>query len=114
VTDVTVSLRKAEADFAIKPEARLNVETIRQAIRDYGFTPTWLEFTVKADLMTHGGQPTLKLLDTGQLIRLVETPQLDALRKALAGGTAKVVVTAVISEGEGEVATIKSFSLTDM
>ena len=114
MTDVTVSLRKAEADFAIKPEARLNVETIRQAIRDYGFTPTWLEFTVKADLMTHEGKPTLKLLDTGQLIPLMETPQLDALRKALTGKAAIAVITAVIQEGEQEGAAIKSFAPTDI
>ncbi|MBI2902810.1 MAG: hypothetical protein HYY12_04390 [Candidatus Methylomirabilis oxyfera] len=109
-----MSLRKAEAEFSLKPGARLEIEAIRRQIRSYGFTPTWLEFTVRAELIAHEGKPTLKLLETGQLIRLVENPQLDALRKALAGRTAKVVVTAVISEGEGEVATIKSFTLTDM
>jgi hypothetical protein len=112
VTDVSVSLRNAEADFTIKPGTRLDVDAIRQAVRSYGFTPTWIEFTVTAELMTHEGKPALTLLDTGQRIRLVETPQLDALRRALAGRTAHVVVTAVISEGEGEVASIKSFSLT--
>lgn len=110
MTDVSVSLRKAEADFTIRPGTRLDVEAIRQAIRSYGFTPTWLEFTVRAELIAREGQPTLKLLDTGQLIRLVENPQLDDLRKALAGGAAKAVITAVIPEGEREGAAIKSFA----
>lgn len=114
MTDVSVSLRKAEADFTIKPGTRLDVEAIRQAIRSYGFTPTWLEFTVRAELIAHEGKPALKLLDTGQLIRLVENSQLDALRKALAGRVAKAVITAVISEGGQEGAAIKSFALTDM
>ena len=114
MTDLSVSLRKAEADFALKLGARLEIEAIRQQIRSYGFTPTWLEFTVWAELITHEGKPTLKLLGTGQLIRLAENPQLDALRKGLRGRAATAVVTAIIPEGEGEVATIKSFSLTDM
>lgn len=114
MTEVSVSLRKAEADFTTGPGTRLDVEAIRQAVRSYGFTPTWLGFTVKAELTTHEGKPALKTLETGQIIRLVENPQLDALRKSLAGRTAKVVVTAVISEREGEVATIKSFTLTGM
>lgn len=110
MTDVSVSLRKAEADFTIKPGTRLDVEAIRHAIRSYGFTPTWLEFTVRAEVMAREGRPTLKLLDTGQLIRLVETPQLDALRKALGGRAATAVITAVIPEGEQEAAAIKSFA----
>ena len=114
MTDVSVSLRNAEADFAIKPGVRLDVQAIRQAIRSYGFTPNWLEFTVKAELTTHEGRPALKVLDTAQLIRLVENPQFHALRNALRGGAAAAVVTAMIPEGEGEVAEIKSFSLTDM
>lgn len=113
MTDVSVSLRKAEADFTIKAGTRFDVDAIRRAIRDYGFTPTWLEFTVKAELTTHQGKPALRALDTGQFIRLVENPPLDALRKALIGRTAPAVITAVIPEGEGEIAAIKSFSLTD-
>jgi hypothetical protein len=114
VTDVSVSLRKAEADFTIRPGTRLDVEAIRQAVRSYGFTPTWLEFTARAELIAHEGKPALKLLGTGQLIRLVENPQLGALRKGLTGKAANAVITAVIPEGEEEVATIKFFSLTDM
>ncbi|MBI4381834.1 MAG: hypothetical protein HY574_11680 [candidate division NC10 bacterium] len=114
VTDVAVSLRKAEAEFSLKPGTRLNVEAIRHAIRSYGFTPTWLEFTARAELMAREGRPTLKLLDTGQLIRLVENSQLDALRKALAGRAPKAVITAVIPEGEQEAAAIKSYAATDM
>ncbi len=98
----------------ITPGTRLDVEAIREAVRSYGFTPTWLEFTVTSELVRHEGQPALKLLDTGQLIRLVENPQLGALRKGLTGKAANAVITAVIPEGEEEVATIKSFSLTDM
>ncbi|MBI3780837.1 MAG: hypothetical protein HY278_07265 [candidate division NC10 bacterium] len=114
MTDVSVSLRKAEADFTIKPDARLNVEAIRQAIRSYGFTPTWLELTVKAELTSYQRRPALRTVETGQFIELKENPQLDALRKALTGKIAIAVITAVIPEGKGEVATIKSFSLTDM
>ncbi len=113
MTDVSVSLRKAEADFTIRPRTRLDVEVIRHAIRTYGFTPTWLEFAVKAELTTHEGKPALRTLETGQFIGLKENPQIDALRKALTGRTAIAVITAAIQEGEGEVATIKSFSLTD-
>ncbi len=113
MTDVSVSLRKAEAAFTIKPGMHLDVEAIRRAILSYGFTPTWLEFIVKAELTTHEGKPALKVLDTGQFIRLVENPPLDALRKALTGRTAPAVITAVIPEGEQEGAAIKSFSLTD-
>lgn len=114
MTDVSVSLRKAEADFTIKPGARLDVKAIRHAIRSYGFTPTWLEFTIKAELTTHEGKPALRTLETGQFIELKENPQLDALRKALTGRTAKAVITAVISEGEQEGAALKSFAPTDM
>ena len=114
MTDVSVSLRKAEADFTLKPGTRLDVEAIRQAIRSYGFTPTWLEFTIKAELTIHEGKPALRTLETGQFIELKENPQLEALRKALTGRTAIAVITAVISEGEREGAAIKSFAPTEM
>ncbi len=114
MTDVSVSLRKAEADFTIRPGTRLDVEVIRHAIRSYGFTPTWLEFAVKAELTTHEGRPALKVFNAGQLIRLVENPQLGALREALRGRGATFFITAVIPEGEQEDAAIKSFSLTGM
>lgn len=64
MADIFVSLRKAEADFTIRPGARLDVEAIRQTVRSYGFTPTWLECTVKVKLATQEGSPALELVDT--------------------------------------------------
>ncbi len=113
MTDVSVSLRKAEAEFALRQGTRLDAGAIRQAIRSYGFTPTWLEFTVKAELTTHEGRPALRVAGTGQLIGLAEDPQLSALLKALTGRPTTAIITAVIPEGGGESAVIKSFSLAD-
>ena len=110
---MSVSLRKAEADFTIRPGTRLDVQAIRQAIRSYGFTPTWLEFTVKAELTTHEGRPALRTVETGQFIELKEHPQLHALRKALTKRSVAAVVTAMIREGEKEGAAITSFVLTE-
>lgn len=107
---VNVSLKEARADIRLKEGQPLEVEKLRKAIVDAGFTPAWIRFEAVGQLTTKDGSPAFKVQGTDQLITLVSDDKLKELEKA-AGQNGKVTSILGLIPKEKEAAQIERFEL---
>ena len=107
---VKVSLKEARADIRLKEGQPLEVEKLRKAIVDAGFTPSWIRFEAIGQLTTRDGGPAFKVQGTDQLIPLVSDEKLRELEKA-AGQDGKSISILGLIPKEKEAAQIERFEL---
>lgn len=107
---VKVSLEQAQADITLKEGWPLELEKLRKAVVDAGFTPTWIRFEGVGQLIIRDGSPAFKVKGTDQVIPLVADEKLEELKKA-AGQDGKLVsITGLIPKGK-ETARIERFEV---
>lgn len=107
---VEVSLKQAKADIILREGRPLEVEKLRRAVAEAGFTPTWIRFEAVGLLITRDGSPVFKVQGTGQIIPLVTDETLDAPWKAAGQDGKLVVITGLIPKGK-EMAQVKQFEI---
>jgi hypothetical protein len=110
VERVKVTLEKAAADVQLKEGEPLEVEKLRKAVVDAGFTPTWIRFEAVGQLTTRDGSPALKVKGTDQLIPLVSNEKLEELRKAV-GQDGKLISIVGLIPKERKAARIERFEV---
>ncbi len=107
---VKASLQEARADIQLKEGQPLEVEKLRKAVVDAGFTPAWIRFEAVGQFTTRDGSPAFKVKGTDQVIPLVRDEKLKELEKA-AGQDGKVIsILGLIPKGE-EAAQIERFQV---
>jgi len=110
VDKVKASLKEARADIQLKEGQPLEVEKLRKAVVDAGFTPSWIRFEAVGQLTTRDGNPAFKVKGTDQLIPLVSDEKLEELTKT-AGQDGKVIsIMGLIPKGK-EAAHIERFQV---
>jgi len=110
VDKVKASLKEARADIQLKEGQPLEVEKLRKAVVDSGFTPSWIRFEAVGQLTTRDGSPVLKVEGTEQLIPLVSDEKLKELKKA-AGQDGKVISILGLIPQDKEAAQIERFQV---
>jgi len=110
VDKVKVSLEEATADIQLKEGQPLEVEKLRKAVVDAGFTPSWIRFEAVGQLTTRDGGPAFKVKETGQVISLESNGKLTELKES-AGQDGKLIsIVGLIPKGK-EAAHIERFKL---
>lgn len=106
---VKTDLKESRSEFRIKAGTRLEVEKLRKAVIDAGFTPTWIRFEAVGKLVKQGGTFGLQVTGTGQVISLAADQQLERMLKE-PGIEQPVAIVGVIPEGKRE-AQIEKFTI---
>ncbi len=104
------SLEQALADITLKEGRPLEVEKLRRAVVEAGFTPTWIRFEAVGQLTTKDGNPAFKVKGTGQVIPLVADEKGEALRKATGQDGKLVSIIGLIPKGK-EMAQVERFEV---
>lgn len=107
---VEVSLKQAKAEITLKEGRPLEVEKLRRAVAEAGFTPTWIRFEAVGSLITREGSPSFKIQGTDQLIPLASDAKLDGLRKAAGPDGKLVAIIGLIPKGK-EMAQVEWFEV---
>ncbi|MBW8057356.1 MAG: hypothetical protein V3U42_01715 [candidate division NC10 bacterium] len=108
--NVKASLKEARADIQLKEGHPLEVEDLRKAVVDSGFTPTWIRFEAVGQLTTRDGNPAFKVKGTDQVIPLVSDEKLKELKKAAGQDGNLISILGVIPKGK-EAAQIERFQV---
>lgn len=99
---VKVSLKQAMAEITLKEGRPLEVEKLRRAVAEAGFTPTWIRFEAVGWLITGDGRAVFKVQGTEQIIPLVADEKLEALRKGAGQDSKLVAIIGLILKGKDE------------
>jgi hypothetical protein len=75
VDSVAVSLNRGMVVIRLKPENRVTLECLREAIRGNGFTPKEAEVRARGTVVDDGGQLALAIPGIGVAFRLVADAQ---------------------------------------
>jgi hypothetical protein len=93
-------LKQAKAEIRLKEGRPLEVEKLRRAVAEAGFTPTWIRFEAVGLLITRDGSPVFKVQGTEQIIPLVADETLEALRKVAGQDGKLVAIRGLIPNGK--------------
>ncbi len=107
---VKVSLDEAAADILLKEGQPLEVEKLRKAVVDAGFTPSWIRFEAVGQLTTRNGTPAFKVKGTDQVIPLVSDEKLKELKES-AGQDGKLISIVGLIPKEKEAARVERFQV---
>jgi hypothetical protein len=88
----------------------LEVEKLRKAVVDAGFTPSWIRFEAVGQLTTRDGSPALKVKGTDQTIPLVSDKKLEKLKEAV-GQEGKLISIVGLIPKDKEEAQIERFQI---
>lgn len=105
-----VSLDEAAADILLKEGQPLEVEKLRKAVVDAGFTPSWIRFEAVGQLTTRNGTPAFKVKGTDQVIPLVSDEKLKELKES-AGQDGKLISIVGLIPKEKEAARVERFQV---
>lgn len=103
-------MKQAKAQITLKEGRPLEVEKLRRAVAETGFTPTWIRFEAIGSLITRDGSPVFKVQGTEQIIPLVGDEKLEVLRKATGQDDGLVVIIGLIAKGK-ETAQVERFEV---
>lgn len=95
-----MSLAKAQADLTLKPGRPLEVERLRKAVLDAGFTPTWIRVEAVGLLHKQNGRYGLRIPESGQVIPLEANEVVERLLQAPGGPDQPVAATVLIPQGK--------------
>jgi hypothetical protein len=110
VDKVKVSLEEAAADIQLKEGQPLEVEKLRKAVVDAGFTPSWIRLEAVGQLTTRNGSPAFKVKGTDQVIPLVSDEKLEELKEAIGQDGKLTSIVGLIPKGK-EAAHIERFEV---
>ena len=106
--NVKANLKEARTDIQLKERQPLEVEQLRKAVVDAGFTPTWIRFEAVGRLTTRDGSPSFKVEETGQVILLVSDEKLEELKKTVGQNGNSISIFGLIPKDK-EAARIERF-----
>ena len=89
--------------IALKQGALLKPELLRGAIKDTGFTPTWMKARVRGMVTSRGGSPVFQAAGSAQTFALINHDVLENLR-ATPGLEGKEILVTGSVEGDDPVA----------
>lgn len=107
---VKANLKEANADIQLKNGQPLEVEQLRKAVVDAGFTPTWIRFEAVGRFTTRDGSPAFKVEGTEQIIPLVSDEKLEELKKTAGKNGNSILILALIPKDK-EAAQIERFQV---
>jgi len=91
-----VSLKKAQANFSLKPGKELQPDVLRKTVVKAGFTPRDIFITVRGMIKEKDGKPAIQHVGSGQVFTLVENAEFTKLK---AEGLKKIgLVAKVVGE----------------
>ena len=105
-----MSLEEAAADIQLKEGQPLDVEKLRKAVIDAGFTPSWIRFEAVGQLTTKNGSPAFKVKGTDQVFPLVSDEKLEELTKAAGQDGRSISILGLIPKRK-EAAQIEHFEV---
>ena len=108
--NVKANLKEARTDIQLKERQPLEVQQLRKAVVDAGFTPTWIRFEAVGRLTTRDGNPAFKVKETGQVIPLVTDEKLQELKKTVGQNGNLISILGLIPKGK-EAAQIERFQV---
>ncbi len=97
--------------ITLKEGAPLKPELLRGAIKDTGFTPTWMKARVRGMVTSRGGSPVLQAAGSAQTFALIDNDVLENLRAATGIEGKKVIVTGSVEEGDPVALRLESFEV---
>lgn len=106
---VKTDLKESRSEFRIKAGAKLEVEKLRKAVIDAGFTPTWIRFEAVGRVVKHNETYALQVTGINQVISLLTDQQLERLLKEPGIGQPAAII-GLIPEGK-ETAQIERFQI---
>lgn len=92
VDSVRVSLNEGLATIRFKPDSRVGVEQVREAIRRNGFTPKGADITIRGRLVEQGGALALQVVPADRPYSLVAGSEADVLGRMRRTAVGRVVV----------------------
>lgn len=96
-----MSLAKAQADLTMKPGRPLEVEQLRKAVIEAGFTPTWIRVEAIGLLLKQDGSHGLRIPESDQVIPLEANEILDRLLRTPGAVGRPIAATVLIPKGKG-------------
>ena len=95
--------------IALKQGALLKPELLRGAIKDTGFTPTWMKARVRGVMAEHEGSPAFRAAGNGQTFVVIDNDVLKNLRATPGLEGKEILVTGSVEEGDPVALRLESF-----
>ncbi len=108
---VEVSLEEAMGTIALKQGATLKPELLRGAIKDTGFTPTWMKVRVRGVMAEHEGSPAFRAAENGQTFVVIDNDVLKNLRATSGLEGKEILVAGSVGEGDPVALRLESFEV---
>lgn len=108
---VEVSLEEAMGTIALKEGAPLKPELLRGAIKDTGFTPTWMKARVRGMVASRGGSPVFQAAGSAQTFALIDNDVLKNLQVRAELEGKEILVMGSVEEGDPVALRLESFEV---
>jgi hypothetical protein len=95
--------------MTLKEGAALKPELMREAIKDTGFTLTWMKLKARGMVTEHEGSPAFKVDGSGQTFALLENDVLAKLRADPGLSGKEILVIGAVEEDDPVVLRLESF-----
>lgn len=97
--------------MTLKEEAALKPELMREAIKDTGFTLTWMKVRARGMVTEHEGSSAFKVDGSGQVFPLLDNDVLKNLRAAPRLEGKEILVTGSVEGSEPVALRLESFEV---
>lgn len=95
--------------ITLKEEAPLRPERLRDAIKETGFTPTWMKVKARGMVTEHEGSAAFKVGGSGQTFALLDNDVLKNIQAAPGLAEKAILVTGSVEEGDPVALLLESF-----
>ncbi len=97
--------------MTLKEGAALKPELMREAIKDTGFTLTWMKVRARGMVTEHEGSPAFKVDGSGQTFALLDNDVLKNIQAAPGLAEKAILVTGAVEEDDPVALRLESFEL---
>ena len=95
--------------IALKQGALLKPELLRGAIKDTGFTPTWMKVRARGMMTEHQGNPVFRASGNEQTFVVIDNDVLKNLQATPGLEGKEILVTGSVEEGDPVALRLESF-----
>ena len=97
--------------ITLKEGATLKPELMRKAIKDTGFTLTWMKVRARGMVTEHQGSPAFKVDGSGQVFPLLANDVLKNLRATPGLEGKEILIAGSVEEGDPVELRLESFEV---
>lgn len=97
--------------MTLKEGAALKPELLRNAIKDTGFTLTWMKVKARGSVTEHQGSSAFKVDGSGQVFSLLDNDVLKNVQAAPGLAEKAILVTGAVEEDDPVALRLESFEL---